>query len=99
FDVKTGKELWRHSYPLDTDPNMFEGGPRATPTVEGGKVYFPSHQGDLWCLDAATGKPIWNKHYQRDFAGRRPQWRYAGSITIDGNLAFADIGGKGASTV
>ena len=99
LDVKTGQEVWRNEYPLDLDANMFEGGPRSTPTVDGGRVFTVSHQGDLWCLDAATGKKIWYKHYQKDFGGRRPQWGYAGSPTVDGNLVVVEVGGKGASTV
>lgn len=99
LDAKSGASIWKHQFPLDLDPNMFEGGPRSTPTLDGGRVYTVSHQGDLWCLDAASGKKIWYKHYQKDFAGRRPQWGYAGSPTIDGNAVILDVGGKGASTV
>ena len=99
LDAKTGRTVWRHPFPLELDPNMFEGGPRSTPTIDGARVFTVSHQGDLSCLDAATGKKIWYKHYQKDLDGRRPQWGYAGSPTIDGNLVFLDVGGAGASTV
>ncbi len=99
LDAKSGKSVWRHQFPLDLDPNMFEGGPRATPTLEGGRVFTVSHQGDLWCLDAATGKKIWYTHFQKELGGRRPQWGYAGSPTVDGNVVLLDVGGKGASTV
>lgn len=99
LDARTGAKVWRHQYPLDLDPNMFEGGPRATPTLDGGRVYTVSHQGDVWCLDAASGKKIWYKHFQGDFGGRRPQWGYAGSPTIEGSAVLLDVGGKGASTV
>jgi outer membrane protein assembly factor BamB len=79
---------------------MFEGGPAATPTVDGNRVYTVSHQGDFFCLDAATGKPVWYQHYQRDFRAKRPQWGFAGSALIEGNLVIADVGSRsGASTV
>lgn len=99
FDAGSGREIWRHEYPLDVDKRMFEGGTAATPTLDGNRVYTVSHQGDLFCLDAATGKKIWYKHYQQDFGGRRPQWGFAGSPTIEGNLVLLDVGGSGASTV
>lgn len=99
LDVKTGKPVWRHEFPIALDPNMFEGGPRATPTIDEGRVYTVSHYGDLWCLDAATGKKIWYKHYKDDFGGRRPEWGFAGSPTVAGNLLLLDVGGAGASTV
>src|SRR5262245_4135964 len=31
LDANTGKELWHHSYPCKLDPNLYEGGPNATP--------------------------------------------------------------------
>jgi outer membrane protein assembly factor BamB len=99
FDARTGSEVWRHTFPLALDPKNFEGGPRATPTLDGNRVFTVSHQGDLWCLDAASGKKIWYKHYQKDFGGRRPEWGYAGSPTVDGNLLILDVGAKGGSTV
>ena len=99
FDTKSGRELWKHEYPLALDPRMFEGGTAATPTIDGNRVYTVSHQGDLFCRDAASGRKIWYKHYQKDFRGRRPQWGFAGSPTIEGNFVILDVGAKGASTV
>ncbi len=99
LDAATGKELWKHKFPLPVDAKNFEGGPRSTPTWDGGRVFTVSHSGDVWCLDAASGKPVWNKHLMQDFKGRRPNWGYAGSPTIDGGLVLLDAGGNGASTV
>lgn len=99
LDAKTGKEVWRHSYPQLLDKRMFEGGPAATPTIDGARVFTLSHQGDLFCLDAASGKKIWHVHFQNDFGGRRPEWGFAGSPTVEGNLLICDVGGAGASTV
>lgn len=99
LNTKTGAEIWRHEYMLELDPNMFEGGPRATPTLDGNHVYTVSHQGDLWCLNAATGAKVWYRHYQRDLGGKRPTWGYAGSPTVAGDLVICDVGGNGSSTV
>ncbi len=99
FDAASGRELWKHEYPLAKNPRMFEGGPASTPTIDGNRVYTVSHQGDLFCLDAATGKPVWYQHYQRDLGGKRPEWGFAGSPLVTGNLLICDVGGRGASTV
>lgn len=99
FEAATGKQVWKHEFPLDVDKRMFEGGPAASPTLDSGRVYTVSHQGDLWCLDAATGKKVWYHHYQRDFGGRRPHWGYAGSATVEGQLLILDVGAKDGSTV
>ncbi len=99
LDAGTGKEAWKHKFRLPVDAKNFEGGPRSTPTWDGGRIHTVSHTGDVWCLDAASGKPIWNKHLMQDFKGRRPNWGYSGSATIDGGLVLLDAGGTGASTV
>jgi outer membrane protein assembly factor BamB len=99
IDPKTGKNIWRHEYPMTVDPNLFEGGPRSTPVLDGDRLYALSHQGDLWCLDAATGKKRWYTHFQQEFGGQRADWGYAGSPLVAGNLLLCDVGGRGASTV
>src|SRR5688572_32263787 len=35
LDATTGNSIWRYDYECPTDPNEFEGGPTATPTVDG----------------------------------------------------------------
>src|SRR5688572_14248574 len=46
------------------------GGPRGTPTVSGDLVFAIGTDGDLVCLDAATGRERWRKSFSRDFGGR-----------------------------
>ncbi len=54
LDLATQKDLWatRIGPPHDD-------GPRCTPTVDGDRVYALGTEGDLLCLDAATGKVLW----------------------------------------
>lgn len=99
LDTNTGKEVWRHQYPQALEAKYFEGGPRSTPTIDGENVYWVAQYGDLFCFEAASGKVKWYKHFQKDFGGRRPEWGYAGSPTVEGNLLLLDVGGEGASTV
>ncbi|MFM7817391.1 MAG: PQQ-binding-like beta-propeller repeat protein, partial [Verrucomicrobiota bacterium] len=56
FDATTGAEVWKVVYPQKLDPKYYEGGPSATPTIAAGHLYFISKQGEVRCLDAATGK-------------------------------------------
>lgn len=62
-------------------------GPRATPTVDGGKVYILGAHGNLLCLDAASGKEIWKHAFTHP-----PQWGYSGSVLIEGELAVSSGG-------
>src|SRR5687767_8045090 len=54
-----GKILWsaRLGRPHDDE----YGGPRATPTVDGDRLYAIGTDGDLVCLETATGKERWRK--------------------------------------
>jgi outer membrane protein assembly factor BamB len=95
LDAATGKELWKFSYPCKLDPNMFEGGPTATPTVDGNTVYTSSRYGHIFALDAATGKELWKKHLMQDFGMARPAWGFSGSVLAEGNLVFINAGDAG----
>ncbi|MEO8497979.1 MAG: PQQ-binding-like beta-propeller repeat protein, partial [Planctomycetota bacterium] len=69
-------------------------GPRGTPTLDGDRVYVEGGNGDLTCLEAATGKTIWHINLQSDLAGGRPGWGYSESPLIEGNLIIVTPGGK-----
>ena len=97
FDANTGKEIWRHSYGEELKPNLYEGGPNATPTVEGGRVYTLSKTGRALCLDAAKGTVIWNKHLAKDLGAKKPEWGFSGSVLIEGDLAIYNVGSAGTA--
>ena len=67
YDLANGKELWNFGYPAPGSL-MFPGS-RATPAVEGNRVYTVGQMGQLYCLDTNTHKPIWNKNVWTDFGG------------------------------
>ena len=59
FDVDTGNEKWRHTYPAKLGDDLHEGGPASTPTIYGDVVYSLSKDAQLHCLDLKTGKIVW----------------------------------------
>ena len=99
LDAATGKPVWQYSYACPLEPRMFEGGPAATPTVDGDRVYTLSRPGQLFCLEAATGKVVWTKHLQNDLAGKMPQWGYAGSPLVLGATVICEVGATNATIV
>jgi outer membrane protein assembly factor BamB len=99
LDAKTGKEIWKHSYPASSkDPNGYPG-PRSTPTVDGNRVYTVGRQGDLFCLDAASGKVIWSKNYQKDYGSKPPTWGFCTSPLVVKEMLIVEPGANGASVV
>lgn len=98
FDAETGKVLWRHSYPCPLTPLSYEGGPSATPAVDGQRVYTLSKSGHLFCLDTTTGQVVWSKKFDpapqkdRDY---RVDWGYAASPLIVGEKLILSVGWAG----
>lgn len=88
LDAATGKELWTHRYPEKLDPKLYDGGPNATPTIDGDSVYTLSRTGNLYCFSMADGKPKWHKHFQTDFKGTAPSWGYSASPVVKGDLLY-----------
>src|SRR5512137_1748508 len=97
LDARTGKVVWHHSYPCPLDPNSFEGGPCATPTVADGRVYTFSRKGDLFCLDAAKGTVIWTKQLNQELGLEIPRWGCASSALVEGNLVVQNMGSAGVA--
>jgi outer membrane protein assembly factor BamB len=97
LDAETGKPVWEHSYPAPTDPNLFEGGPTATPTVDGDNVYTLSRQGDLFCFNAATGKIVWSQNVIKETKRRVPTWGLSGSPLVHRNLLLLNLGDAGVA--
>ncbi|MDR3402542.1 MAG: PQQ-like beta-propeller repeat protein [Chthoniobacter sp.] len=61
YDVATGKLLWVHSNPVHFSQWQGGDGPRATPTVQDGRVYANGATGILDCLEADSGRLIWSR--------------------------------------
>jgi outer membrane protein assembly factor BamB len=93
-----GKILWR----AQVGPAWREqyGGPRGTPTVDGDLLYAIGTDGDLVCLEAATGKERWRKSLTRDFAGYMMSvWAFSESPLVDGDRLVFTPGSNRAAIV
>lgn len=76
------------------------GGPRGTPTISGDLLYAIGTDGDLACLEAATGKLRWRRSLPRDFGGRMmSSWMYAESPLVDGDRVVVTPGGPQSGMV
>ncbi len=73
FDFNNGKELWSYSY--DAPGTVSYPGSRSVAAIDGNRVYSCGPNGDLYCIDINTHKPIWNKNIMKDFGGIKiPVW-------------------------
>jgi len=80
-------------------PGSEPAGPRATPTVNDGKVYTLGTEGNLICLEAERGKVIWSHELTKDYHTATPMWGFAGHPLIDGKKLICLVGGEGSVAV
>jgi outer membrane protein assembly factor BamB len=101
LNAKDGKVVWSVRIGKVGNPNQNPNFPaaRSTPTVDGALVYALGSDGDLVCLDSATGKVRWTKSLRGDFAGLAPTWAYAESPLVDGDVLVSVPGGSDATIV
>lgn len=76
FDAERGEKLWESASPVDFEPHdvgqRHGNGPKSTCCVADGKIYSLGIAGRLKCLDAATGKIVWEKLLPEEFGERAP---------------------------
>ena len=95
LDANTGEKIWEYSYACKLDPNLYEGGPNATPTVYETKVYTLSREGHMYCIDAKTGKAFWARFAKEDFETSPPTWGFSGSPVVMGQVVIYNVGSAG----
>jgi outer membrane protein assembly factor BamB len=69
-------------------------GSRSTPTLVDGKLYHMNGHGNLVCLDAKTGAPVWEVDTFARFGGRPITWGVAESPLVDGQNVICCPGGE-----
>lgn len=102
FDVKTGDELWSHTYHSEYRIS-YTAGPRAAVTIVGDRAFCLGAMGRLHCLNLKDGAVLWEKDldeiYRVSADRRMPIWGIASSpIAVGGNLII-QLGAKEASVV
>ncbi|MGD1095541.1 MAG: PQQ-binding-like beta-propeller repeat protein [Bryobacteraceae bacterium] len=101
LSVEDGKQLWSTRVGKVGNPDQEPHYPmaRSTPTTDGELLYALGSDGDLVCLETATGKLRWQKSLRADFGGVPGQWAYAESPLVDGDQVIVTPSGKEAAMV
>lgn len=102
LDEMTGKEVWSTQIgAVGKNRGMDYPGTRATPTVDGDRLYCLASDGTLNCLDTG-GSQKWKKDLVKDFGGavgaeKKGSWAYSESVLVDGDAVVCTPGGKEAT--
>jgi outer membrane protein assembly factor BamB len=100
YDIVSGRELWANPWDGEFQESMGGDGPRATPTWHAGRVYALGAAGELRCLDAATGKVIWQRNILTDNHADNLQWGMSNApLIVDDNVIVLPGGPSGQSVV
>lgn len=104
IDRKTGKVLWRtplgrtgyrNGGEKGAPGNEGVDGPRATPVFSESRVFVFGGRFDLYALDSATGKILWQHDLIKEFGGREIVWSNAASPLVLGDRVLVAGGGAG----
>lgn len=99
FNDVDGAKLWRAAYERGSFRSFYGNGPRATPTVHGGKVYTFGISGILTCSSAADGGKLWQIDTLKTYGAANLFFGASCSPIVEGERVLVNVGGKGASIV
>ena len=92
---ETGEELWKYEIDADyTDMLGYNNGPRATPVVDGDRVYVVSPEGQMHCMHVTDGQRVWSVDTIEKFHIVKNFFGVASTPVVWGDLLIANVGGS-----
>lgn len=104
LSAQTGATIWEHRYARKLWPEMdkqFGLGPNATPLIVGDRIVSVGIDGQLRCLDLATGTLIWKHDLPAEFGRRKrvEEYGYSNSPLVYNNMIIVQVGGDDHSVI
>ena len=97
---ESGEQYWSYSYPSQyQDRYGYNNGPRASPIIEGDRVYTYGAGGMLHCLHLPTGQIYWSRDLSTEFKLKQDFFGVTCTPLIEGNLLIINIGAPGGPCV
>ena len=96
LDEETGALLWEQEWPAAyrNIHYKFANGPRAVPTVDGGRVYVLGAAGMLSCFDTESGALVWRVDTVADYDATVPVYGVSQAPVVNGDHLIAVVGGN-----
>ena len=97
LDRATGKELWQAGWEGAMTVPFFAASNgswiRATPAIDGGRIYVAGMRDLLVCLDAETGAEVWRVDFVKDLKSDLPAFGFVSSPLVLDDAVFVQAGG------
>jgi len=85
FDLGTGKELWKFEY--DSPGTVQFPGSRSVPAIDGNLIFSCGPNGDFYCIDINTHKPVWHTNIWKEYGGGEiPKWAVTQCPLVYGDM-------------
>ena len=98
--AETGAKHWNFRYPTDFEDRYgYNNGPRASPIVDGDRVYTMGAQGQLHCLDLRSGKLVWGRKTASEYKVPQDFFGTASTPLIEDKLLIVNVGAPGGPCV
>jgi outer membrane protein assembly factor BamB len=90
IDAESNKVLWARKSPVGWTGG--HPGTRATPAIEGDRIYTYGGMGDLLCRNLADGNEIWTLDVPKAAGAKLQMWGVSSNPTIVGDLIYMQTG-------
>lgn len=98
--AETGARQWQFRYPTTFEDRYgYNNGPRASPVLDGPRVFTMGAEGKLHCLESSSGKVIWKRDLRADYRVRQDFFGTASTPLVDGQFLIVNVGAPGGPCV
>jgi len=98
--AETGQQFWQYKFATAYRDRLgYSSGPRATPVIDGNRVYIYGAEGVLVCLELATGRPIWSRNLVQEFRVPQDFFGAVGTPCLVGERLVINVGKVGGPSV
>lgn len=99
YDAVSGKVQWQQSYARAPFSSQFGHGPRATPLIDGKRLFTLGVTGILTCWDIESGKQVWQLDTLKTFNAPNLTFGISASPLLVDKHLLLNVGGKGTGLV
>lgn len=95
MNAETGEDIWTFEYASEYEDMLgYNNGPRASPVIDGDRVYIFGVEGMIHCLSASDGKLVWKVDTAQQFGVVQNFFGAGSTPVVYGELLICIVGGS-----